>query len=394
MKVGVVTTSRADYGIYSPILARLHADAELELQLYVGGMHLLASHGSTVRVIEEDGYPIAARIDHLLASDAPEAVADSMGRGTSAFAGALAKGTPDVLLVLGDRFEMFAAAVAAVPQRIPLAHIHGGETTEGAIDEGFRHALTKLSHLHFASTQVYADRIAQMGEERWRITVSGAPALDHIETMDLLSGSDLDAALGFELEAPPFLLTFHPVTLDATDPGVQVDAVLEALDAFGDVPTVATYPNADTHGSVIRARLERWCDARDGRHLVSSLGTLRYFSLMAASRAMVGNSSSGIIEAASFGLPVVNVGDRQKGRIHGENVLDVACDSRSIQGALARTAEVSFTDSLKAMTNPYGGGHAAEIIVETLKNTNFDESILRKSFVDLPPLPSKTASPR
>ncbi len=378
--IGVVTVGRSDYGIYRPVLERIRDDSELELRLYVSGMHLSPEFGLTVAEIEADGFPIAGRIEMLEPSDDPEGIARSMGRGTSGFAAAFARSRPDVLLVLGDRFEMHAGAVAAVPFLIPIAHVHGGESTEGAIDEQLRHSLTKLAHLHFASTEEYARRIVQMGEEPWRVVVSGAPALDSVASFDPLDREELVARHGIRLNGPPLLVTYHPVTLEYEQAGEQVRELLAALDESGR-DLVFTCPNADTGTRAVQGPVEEYA-ARNPRRatLVANLGSRAYFTLMQEAAAMVGNSSSGIVEAASFKLPVVNVGTRQQGRLRAANVIDVGYGSEEILGGIRRALSAGFRESLAGLENPYGDGRAAERIVARLKEVELGDRLLRKRF--------------
>lgn len=383
-RIGVITVARSDYGLLRPVLQRILAAADLELQLLVSGMHLSPEFGSTVQEIEADGFPIAERIEMLLSSDRPEGIARAMGLGAIGFAQAYARSRPDLLLFLGDRFEVHAAAAAALPFGIPLAHIHGGEVTEGAIDEAFRHSLTKMAHLHFASTELYARRILQLGEEPWRVTVSGAPGLDNLRGMQPLERPALEALLGLELAEPPLLVTFHPVTTEVQRTGEHVDALLAALARAGR-KVVFTHPCADAGGRLIIQKIQAFVAAHPGQAaLTANLGTRSYFGLMALAAAMVGNSSSGIIEAASFELPVVNIGTRQRGRVRGANVIDVDGGVEAIAAAIDRAISPAFRAGLRGMVNPYGDGRAAERIVERLQRVPLDERLLVKKFVDLP----------
>ena len=280
--------------------------------------------------------------------------------------------------MLGDRFEMHAAVSAAVPFGIPVAHIHGGESTEGAMDELFRHSITKMSHLHFVATEAYRDRVVRMGEEPWRVTVSGAPALDNLREMDRMDVSDIEKSIGMPLNPPPLLVTFHPVTLEPNDNIVEL---LDALDQI-DVPLVFTYPNADTGHEILIEVIQSFVRRHPRRRFIANLGTQLYYSLMGHAAAMVGNSSSGIIEAASFRLPVVNVGPRQRGRFHDKNVVDVDCQRSSIVRAVRQIMRSSFRKGLSDLTNPYGDGLAAERIVKVLKTTPLDRSLIQKKFFD------------
>lgn len=356
---------------------------DARLLLYVGGMHLSPEHGLTVRDIEQDGFAIAERVELLLSSASAEGIAASLGIGVMGFARAFSRTRPDVLVLLGDRFEMFAAAAAATPLRIPLAHIHGGEASTGAIDESFRHAITKLSHLHFASTQAYADRIVQMGEHPSRVIVSGAPSLDGIRDLPPIDTVAFERRFNVPSTLAPLLVTYHPVTLEVGALDAQLDALFGALEDVG-LPVVLTDPNADEGGAVIRARADAF--ARDRQHVyrVANFGRQGYFDAMRLASAMVGNSSSGIIEAASFGLPVVNIGTRQDGRIRGGNVIDTACDRAAIADAIRQATSPAFRSSLRGLGNPYDRGGAARIIAERLSSVPLDESLLRKRFHDLP----------
>src|SRR5216117_864473 len=337
-RIGVVTVSRSDYGHLRSVLDGIRRAPDLELILFVAGMHLAPEFGDTLREIEADGFPIAARIEMLEKTDTPEAVAVSTGRGVEGFARAFAGRRPELVVVLGDRFEMLAAAVAALPFALPVAHIHGGEASEGAMDNQIRHAITKLAHLHFASAPEHARRIAAMGEEAWRIHMVGAPGLDRLRTVELLSRDEVAGALGLPSPGPWLLVTFHPVTLEYGDTAAHVDELLAALDKV-DATLVVTYPNADTAGRTIIQRLEEFAAWSPRVRLARSLGDRLYLSLLRHADAMVGNSSSGLIEAPSFALPVVNVGGRQQGRLRGANVVDVGPDRdeilRSVQTALA-----------------------------------------------------------
>ena len=381
--IGVVTSSRADYGIYQPVLRALQAEPEIRLRLFVTGMHLSPDFGLTVRAIEADGYEIAERVEMLLSSDSPEGIAKSMGLGTLGFSQAYARSRPDLLVVLGDRFEMHAAALAALPFKIPMAHLHGGEVTSGAIDDPLRHSMTKLSHLHFVSTPEYARRVEQLGEEPWRITIAGAPALDHLHTLNDLSPAELETRFGFRLTSPPLVVTFHPPTLSYEQTASFAEELLAALDSCGH-PVIFTQTNADTGGRIITSRIEQYAQKRTDVWRVENMGMQAYFSLLRHALAMVGNSSSGLLEAPSFQLPVVNIGDRQEGRVRARNVLDVPCERSAIAQALAQATSPEFHQSLNGLENPYGDGHAASRIVERLKNVALDDRLIRKRFFDWP----------
>lgn len=380
--IGVVTVARSDYGIYRPILRRVVGDPDLRLHLFVTGMHLSPEFGMTIEIIRQDGFEIAERIEMLLSSDTPEGLGKSVGLGTIGFAQAYGRGRPDILLVLGDRFEMLAAAVAALPFKIPIAHIHGGESTEGLIDEAIRHSLTKMSHLHFVSTPQYARRVVQMGEDPARVLVSGAPSLDNLRDIQLLSLQELKEGHGIDLSEPTLLVTYHPVTLEYEQTAQQMDELLAAMGEAG-FAAVFTYPNADTCDRMIIDKIGEFTARHPNATLVANLGTEGYFSAMQHAAAMAGNSSSGIIEAASFKLPVVNIGNRQRGRIHGRNVIDVECRREEILDAITRVTSADFRSGLSDLINPYGDGHAAERIIERLKDVTLDDCLLQKRFHEI-----------
>ena len=379
--IGVVTVARSDYGLYLPVLRRIQAEPDLRLHLIVAGTHLSPDFGLTVREIERGGFPIGDRVEMMLSSDTPEGVAKSMGLGTIGFAQAYARSRPDILLVLGDRFEMHAAVVAALPFGIPVAHIHGGELTLGAMDDALRHSITKMSHLHFVATEDYARRVIQMGEEPWRVTVSGSPGLDGLLSTPLLSREELERRYRLDLSAPFLLVTYHPVTLEIEQLETQMNELLAALDEVG-MTTVFTYPNADTRSRLVIQMTREYAAARPHVRVVVNLGTPGYVSAMRFAAAMVGNSSSGIIEAASFQLPVVNIGSRQQGRARGRNVIDVGYGRQEIVAGIRRAISPEFRASLVGLVNLYGDGHAAERIVRRLKEVELDDRLFRKQFYE------------
>jgi UDP-hydrolysing UDP-N-acetyl-D-glucosamine 2-epimerase len=342
-------------------------------------MHLSPEFGLTVRIIEEDGFEIGDRVEMLVASDSPEAIAESMGQGTIGYAQSYARFRPDILLVLGDRFEMHAAVVAALPFNIPVAHIHGGELTEGAIDDALRHSITKMSHLHFVSTEEYRDRVVQMGEEPWRVVVSGAPSLDNLRSVEFLDSQALESKFGLDLKTPPLLVTYHPVTLEYEDAGSQVKELLAALDDCG-MPVVFTQTNADTGGRAVGELIQEFVASHPQARMADNMGTQGYFSLMSLASAMIGNSSSGIIEAPSFRLPVVNIGARQHGRVRAANVIDVGYSREEVLAGIQKSQDQGFRQSLEDMENPYFQGNAAEEIAKRLLSVDLDRKLIRKSF--------------
>lgn len=381
--VGVVTVARSDYGIYRPLLKKIKEDEDLELRLIVAGMHLSSEFGMTVHEIEEDGFEIKEKVEMNLVSDTPEGIGKSMGMGVAGYSKVFSRLGLDILYVLGDRFEMHAAALAALPFNIPVAHIHGGEVTEGAIDDALRHSITKLSHLHFVSTEEYARRVVQLGEEPWRVKVTGALGLDNLKGFSPMDREELGSKFGIKLGEGRFILiTFHPVTLEYERTEEYIGELLSALDGCG-LQMIFTLPNADTNGRVIIEKIEEFVTNRSSATIVGNFGLDGYFSMMAHGAAMVGNSSSGIIEAASFELPVVNIGNRQKGRIRGENVIDVECNSKSIAGGIKKVLEAGFRKRLSGMKNPYGFGDASTAILDALKNVEINERLLIKRFHDV-----------
>lgn len=378
-----VTVGPSDWGIFRPVLQHIRNDPQLELRLVAGGAHLSDAEGDTLGAIRRDGFEIDDTVDMLLKSDSSLSTTKGMGLGMIGFAEVFERQRPDILLVLGDRFEMTVAALAAVPFGIPIAHIHGGEVTFGAIDDAFRHTITKCSHLHFASTQQHADRIIQLGEEPWRVHVSGAPSMDNLRLISLLSRQELAESLQMDLSEDPLLVTFHPVTLQQDETSEQIQEFVAALAGLR-VPMVITRPNADPRHRFITDCLEAFASSRENVRLMGSLGTQRYFSLMTYGCAMVGNSSSGIIEAGFFGLPVVNVGLRQAGRPRSQNVVDVPCRRQAIRDGISQACSSAFRDLAKQTKSIYGDGTASEKITTHLREVTLDDRLLMKQFYDLP----------
>jgi UDP-hydrolysing UDP-N-acetyl-D-glucosamine 2-epimerase len=379
--VGVVTVARSDYGHLKPVLEAIGAAPDLRLMLFVGGMHLEPDFGLTVREIEADGWPVAARVPMVETDDSPAGIARSLAEGIRGFGVALSEQRPDLLVVLGDRFEMLAAAVAALPGMVPVVHIHGGEVSEGAIDNQMRHAITKLAHLHFASADAHGRRIAQMGEEPWRIHVVGAPGLDRIRPADLLSREALARQIDIEPAGRWIVVTFHPVTLEYRDTGEHAHELLAALEKT-EGTLIITYPNADTAGRLVIERLEEFAGRHPRCRLVRSLGDRAYLSLLRHADLMVGNSSSGLIEAPAFGLPVVNIGTRQRGRLRGANVVDTGYGRDDVLQGIECALASGFRDRLRGMANPYGDGRAAPRIVRVLRDVALDQALIQKRFVD------------
>jgi len=355
----------------------------MELQVVVAGMHLSTEFGLTFRNIEEDNFKIDERVEMLLSSDSPVGIAKSIGLGTIGFADAFARLKPELVVVLGDRFEIFAAAQAALVAGIPLAHLHGGETTEGAIDEALRHAITKMAHLHFTATENYRQRVIQLGENPDRVFNFGAIAMDGIKQLEFIGRQELERDLGCSFGKQNLLITFHPVTLEFGSAGNQFDELLAALDDFPDMQVFFTMPNADTDGRVIRSKIKTYVAAHPERATaIESLGQRRYLSMMNQVDAVVGNSSSGLIEAPSFHIGTVNIGDRQRGREKAASVVDCEPTRAAIGKALVHVYSKEFGESIRTVTNPYGDGPVAHKIAAVLA-THPLEGILKKKFLSL-----------
>lgn len=381
-RIGVVSVGRSDYSIYRPLLRRIAAHPQLNLRVLVSGMHLEGRFGNTVDGIARDGFEISAQIPVLQPEDTPQAIAQAMGLGVAGFGAYFAKEPPDLLVVLGDRFEMFAAALAAVPFNIPILHLHGGELSEGAMDDRFRHGLTKMSHLHGVATEVYRQRVIQLGEEPWRVMHCGALSLDNLNDIHRLSRAEIEQRFSLDLSAPPLLVTLHPTTSEYEQTGPQTDALLAALREL-DLPVIFTMPNADMAGQVIRERIVAFSATYPKSRSVENFGPEGYFSILEQVAAMVGNSSSGLLEAPSFALPVVNIGNRQKGRLRAGNVLDVPFETKAIVASVKRALSPAFKAAAAGYEHFFGDGHAAEKIVDLIANTPLDERLLGKTFHDL-----------
>jgi GDP/UDP-N,N'-diacetylbacillosamine 2-epimerase (hydrolysing) len=390
-KICVITGTRAEYGHLSNLIRLVDEDPSTELQLLVCGMHLEEKFGNTYQEIEADGFTITRKIPMQLNSDSPEGICYSMSLGLNGFATAFKELEPDMIVILGDRFEMLAAASAATVSRIPIAHISGGATTEGAIDESIRHSLTKMSHLHFTSAADYRRRVIQLGEAPERVFDFGELCLDNIEKMEFLNWEDFEASIGVKLKPRNLLVTFHPVTLEHNSSGQQFGALLKALDELEDTLLIFTKPNADTDGGIIIQMIDEYVAANSERSVAfTSLGKLRYLSALRYVDGVVGNSSSGLAEAPSFKIGTVNIGDRQKGRIKAASVIDCEPETEAISLALEKLYSSEFKEVLKNVSNPFGKSGACEKILEVLKSYPLD-NILKKSFYDLDfPVPPET----
>ena len=371
-----MTTSRADYShLYWP-LKLLSEREDVDLRIIVMASHLSPEFGSTVREIEADGLPIAARLECLLSSDTDVGMAKSIGVGVLSLADTLGAMRPDLLLLIADRSEMLAPAAVALALRIPIAHIEGGEISEGAIDEAVRNALTKMSHIHFTSTPAARGRVIAMGEEPWRVHHAGAPSLDHLQRSPLLGREELERVLGVSLTGPTAVVAYHPVTL-LEETTAEAEALFAGLSTV-EAQLLFCFPNADAGSRWLVERTKRFLEERGSGRLFVNLPALTFWSLLGQVDAMVGNSSSGIMETASFGLPTVNVGLRQKGRERARNVLDVDPQAEAIAEAVRKALEPEFRRSLTGMTNPYGEGLAAERIVQVLAGLPDRDTLLFK----------------
>lgn len=379
-KICVVTGSRADYGLLYWPMKEIAGDADLQLQLVVTGMHLSPEFGLTYQAIEADGFAIDAKVELLLSSDTPASIAKSMGLGLIGFADVFARLQPDIVMLLGDRYEILAAAEAALVARIPVAHIAGGDVTEGAFDEAIRHSITKMSHLHFVTNEAAAARVRQLGENPQHLFNVGSPGLDYIRRLKLLNRAELEASLDFGLRKKNLLVTFHPVTLESTPAADQFLELLRALENLDeDFGIIFTMPNSDTDGRGIIRLIENYVSRHTNARAYSSLGQVRYLSTMAQVDVVVGNSSSGLYEAPSFNKPTVNIGDRQKGRLAANSVIHCATEASAIATAITQALQLNC----EGVGNPYGDGNSAARIKEILKRMDDPTALLKKRFFDL-----------
>jgi GDP/UDP-N,N'-diacetylbacillosamine 2-epimerase (hydrolysing) len=383
-KVCVVTGTRAEFGLLRWLMQEIQSQPELELQVVATGMHLSPEFGSTWHEIEDAGFSINARVEMLLSADSNTAVTKSMGLGVIGFADAYERLQPDIVLVLGDRFEIFAAASAALIAGIPIAHLHGGETTEGAFDEAIRHSITKMSHLHFVAADEYRRRVIQLGEQPERVFNVGGMGIDAIKRIKLLSREELEKSLDFHLGEKNLLITFHPVTLEGGgSSAAQMAELLTALDELDDTQLIFTMPNADTGGRKLSAMVSEFVERHSNACVFTSLGQLRYFSCLAQINGVVGNSSSGLLEAPAFNIGTINIGDRQKGRLKADSVIDCQPNSQDILKALGHLYSSEFQQTLKSVKSPYGTGGASGTIAKILADHPL-ENILKKQFYNLP----------
>lgn len=382
-KICVVTGTRAEFGLLRWLMQEIQHEPELELQVLATGMHLSPEFGLTYREIEQAGFLINVKVEMLLSADTASAVTKSMGLGLISYADAFDRLAPDLIVVLGDRFEIFAATAAALIAGIPVAHLHGGETTEGAFDEAIRHSITKMSHLHFVAAEEYKRRVIQLGEQPERVFLVGGLGIDAIKRIKLLDRVALEESLGFKFGPRNLLITFHPVTLEGQiSSGQQMDELLTALGELNDTHLLFTMPNADTGGRELAAMVNQFAATRQNVRVYTSLGQLRYLSCMKYVDAVVGNSSSGLAEAPSMGIATIDIGDRQKGRLSASSVINCEPTQQSISRALSTVFDPSFRSTLTSTKNPYGSAGASEKIVKIIKNHDLKD-LLKKSFFNL-----------
>ena len=382
-KICVITGTRAEYGLLRWVMQGIKDDPELTLQVIATGMHLSPEFGLTYREIEKDGFQIDRKVEMLTSSDTPVGIAKSMGLGLIGFADALNDLNPNLIVVLGDRFEIFAAAAAALVARIPVAHLHGGETTEGAFDEALRHSITKMSHLHFVAAEEYRQRVIQLGEQPERVFLVGGLGIDNIKRLKLLDRAALEASIDFQLGAKNLLITFHPVTLETSTAEDQMAELLAALAELKDTQLIFTMPNADTDGRTLIKMVQQFVAQHPNARAYTSLGQLRYLSCVAQVDGVVGNSSSGLAEVPSFKKGTINIGDRQRGRLQAASVINCEPTRQGIAATLKKLYTADFQASLSRVQNPYGEGGASEKVVIAIKRCALD-GIAKKSFYDLP----------
>lgn len=382
-KICVVTGTRAEYGLLKPLIKRINDDTDVELQLVVTGMHLSPEFGLTYKEIEEDGYTITDKNEMLLSSDTPNGITKSIGLATIGFADIFTRIQPDIVVLLGDRFETYAAATSAMIHRIPIAHIHGGELTEGAIDDAIRHSITKMSTLHFTSTEEYRRRVIQLGEQPERVYCVGALGVENIKNQPLLSKRELEKSINFSLDMPYVVITYHPVTLENNTAEEQFTTLLDALEQMEGYKFIFTKTNADTDGRIINQLIDAYVSKNEDKAVCyTSLGMTRYLSALMYSEVVIGNSSSGVLEAPSFKIPTINIGNRQKGRVKAESVIDCGTDIREISDAIGKAIEIKKDNKLQYVRNPYEGEDTSRRIYKEILNYLNDHKMM-KTFYDI-----------
>jgi GDP/UDP-N,N'-diacetylbacillosamine 2-epimerase (hydrolysing) len=381
-KICVITGTRAEYGLLRWVMQGIKDDPELTLQIVATGMHLSPEFGLTYQAIEQDGFKIDRKVEMLTSSDTPVGIAKSMGLGLIGFADALNDLKPDLIMVLGDRFEIFSAVSSALVARIPVAHLHGGEATEGLIDEAIRHAISKMSHLHFVAAEVYRQRVIQLGEQPDRVFLVGGLGIDNIQRLQLLDREALEASLDFKLGHKNLLVTFHPVTLETATAVNQMEELLTVLADLKDTKLIFTLPNADTDGRALIKMVEQFVAQHPNSRAYTSLGQLRYLSCVAQVDGVVGNSSSGLTEVPSFKKGTINIGDRQRGRLQAASIINCEPNREGISAALGKLYSTEFQEGLSRLTNRYGEGGASASIISIIKSAALD-GLLKKRFYDL-----------
>ena len=382
-KISVLTATRAEYGLLKPLITGLINCGDFDVEVVVTGAHLSPEFGLTYKEIENDCIPISAKIPILLSSDSPSGVSKAMGLALIGFADYFEQSKPDLLIVLGDRYETAAVCAAATNARIPVAHLHGGETTEGAVDEAYRHAITKMSYLHFTATESYRKRVIQLGEDPSRVYNVGAIGVENALHSELLTLEELGESLGIALDVPYACVTFHPVTLEEETAEEQVKELFSALKQFPDMKFLITKANADAGGRIINRIIDESVAENSNFFAFTSLGVKRYLSAVKYSSVVIGNSSSGLLEVPSFKVPTVNIGDRQKGHIEAESVIDVAPIESEICSAVKKALSSEFKKKCESVKNPYGDGDTSSKIIRIVSEMLKDNIVLKKSFYDV-----------
>lgn len=384
-RIGIMTGTRAEYGLLKSLMQEINKDNDLELYLIVSGMHLSPEFGMTYKEIEEDGFEINAKVEMLLSSDSPAGISKSIGLGVIGFADEFQRADLDMLILLGDRYEALSAAICALVMRIPIAHLHGGELTEGAIDEGIRHSITKMSYLHFTSTEQYRDRVIQLGENPERVFYVGALGVENIKKINLMTKEELERSIHFEIDENTVIVTYHPVTLENNTVEEQFLNLLEVLDRNPKIRMIFTKANADTNGRIVNELIDKYVAQNSERACAfMSLGQKRYLSALKYCRIVIGNSSSGIIEAPSFGKPIINIGDRQKGRICADSVINCGYTQQEIQRAMETALTEEFENKARNCRNPYEKENTAANIISVIKDYLLNDKIkLKKGFYDI-----------
>lgn len=379
--ISVLTATRAEYGLLKPIIKKLQLVNEFDVRVVVTGAHLSPEFGLTFREIEKDGIDIDAKIEILLSADTPAAISKSMGLAMISFADYFEKLKPDMLVVLGDRYETLAVCCSAMNQRIPIAHLYGGETTQGAVDESIRHAITKLSYLHFTSTEEYRNRVIQLGENPGRVFCVGAIGIENMMNEKYISKEELEESIGFRLDRPFAIVTYHPVTLEDNSAQKQIEALLSACSKHKELKYIFTKANADSDGRIINHLIDKYIQENDNAIAFASLGVRRYLSALKYCSMIIGNSSSGLIEAPSFGIPIINIGRRQKGRLQSDSVINCEVTQEDIDKAIRLAMDSAFIDKARNVINAYGNGNTSEKIVDTIKDVLLNNKIdLMKQF--------------